>query len=58
MSINTMTSVTVPVGVVWVRLLHVVLQLHQRFLLELLDLPTAVHTWVISRATHSCEHQL
>lgn len=36
-----------PVGVFWICFLHVVLQLHQRFPLELLNLPAAVHTWMI-----------
>lgn len=43
----------VPVGVIWICFLHVVLQLHQGFLLELLNLPTTVHTWVISRVKHT-----
>lgn len=40
----------VPICVIWICLLYIVLQLHQSFLLKLLYLPTAIHTWMI------CQH--
>lgn len=37
----------VPICIIWICLLHVVLQLHQGFLLKLLYLPAAIHAWMI-----------
>lgn len=42
----------VPICVIWICLLHVVLQLHQGFLLKLLYLPTAIHPWMICHIKH------
>lgn len=48
-----MAQTELPVDVIWVWFLHIVLQLHQGFLLEFLNLPAAIHTRMIWWVTHT-----